>query len=88
MARIKNQNSIKEAESDVNVDDVKEADTGLSYDELGAEERVFVNVPKKFKLTLNNHAVITIEPGAQMMAKDIATHWYSIANGVTIVPKD
>lgn len=46
--------------------------------------KVIVTVPKRFRLTLDNHTTITIEPGVQKVEQFIANHWFSKANGVKI----
>ena len=50
-----------------------------------AKERVIARVPRTFRLRLSSHSVITYPEGAYAMDKEHALHWYSKANGVTIV---
>lgn len=46
--------------------------------------KVIVTVPKRFRLTLDNHTTITMEPGVQKVGRFIADHWFSKANGVKV----
>ena len=49
-----------------------------------AEDEVIVTVPKAYKLRLSHDAVHDIHPGTQRMARHLAEHWYSKAQGVEI----
>lgn len=52
------------------------------------EEVVTVNVPRPFRLTLDNHHEVRYDQiGAVLMPRSHAEHWYAQANGVTIVKK-
>ena len=49
---------------------------------------VTVEVPKPYKMTLDDHRVVHVNAGVQDMKKYLADHWYSKANGVkTYKPK-
>lgn len=45
---------------------------------------VTVTVPRGFQLRVDDHTVVPVKPGVQEMLEEHATHWYSVANGVTI----
>ena len=45
---------------------------------------VTVTVPKMFKLRLDTHAETIVQAGIQEMSLELAEHWFSKANGVTI----
>lgn len=46
---------------------------------------VFCNVPRAFKLRLNDQTTRNIAAGTTKLPTSWATHWYSVANGVTLV---
>lgn len=52
-------------------------------EKLAAEEKILVNVPKAFILTLDDHTPIQVRVGVQKMPKTMVDHWYSKAMGVT-----
>ena len=56
-------------------------------DEVTADDSVFVSVPKAFQLRLTHEKVLSIPSGARSMPRAHAEHWYSQANGVTILEK-
>ena len=47
-------------------------------------QTVTVTVPKAFKLRLDDHTEYQFQAGVQQMDPTVASHWYSVANGVTI----
>lgn len=47
-----------------------------------SEDRLMVQVPKAYKLTLDNGSPVDIHAGVQMMPREMAEHWYSKAQGV------
>lgn len=49
------------------------------------DELVAVNVPKGFRLRLDNQIVVPVSAGAQRLPRRIAEHWYAKANGVKLV---
>ena len=51
--------------------------------QVSSDDRILVNVPKGFTLTLDNGHPCPINPGTQMLARTLANHWYAKANGVT-----
>ena len=55
-----------------------------SLEALEAEEKVIVNVPKEYTVQLTGHVPVKVYPGQQRMAKSMAEHWWSKANGVEI----
>lgn len=55
----------------------------VQAEDLG--ESVIVSVPRAFNLRITNEKVIQYPMGAYSMPKDHAEHWYSKANGVTVV---
>jgi hypothetical protein len=59
----------------------------LAADKLAEQDgaKVIVNVPKAFRLTLNDGRTIPYPAGAYGMPVKHADHWYSKANGVTVV---
>lgn len=61
------------------------ADAALAQDKVDATDKVIVNVPKAFKLTLNNGVCVDYPMGAYGMQRTHAEHWYAKANGVTLV---
>ena len=65
------------------------ADTTEQAPEVAASvatsgKTVTVTVPRGFQLRVDDHTVRVIKPGVQEMLEEHATHWYSVANGVTI----
>lgn len=58
---------------------------GYKSGEEKQEPEVEVNVPKAFKLTDDGHIMHNYSVGRQKMPKSHAEHFYSIANGVTIL---
>ena len=53
-------------------------------DSLSKEPQVIVLVPTAFTLQLDGHVPLKVLPGQQRMARSLAEHWWSKANGVTI----
>lgn len=49
------------------------------------DEIIMANVKQAFNFTDDNHKTTRYEAGAQKMPRSHAEHWYSQANGVTIV---
>lgn len=49
------------------------------------KDSVIVNVPRAFRLRIDSHKVINYPKGAYSMHKDHASHWFSVASGVTVV---
>jgi hypothetical protein len=58
-----------------------EADPEVATEEV---KTVTVTAPRGFQLRLDDHTVLTVKPGVQEMPEHLATHWYAVANGVTI----
>lgn len=52
--------------------------------EIADDDIVTALVPKRFKLTLDNHHTIDVHPGTQDMPRAHAEHWFSKNMGVTI----
>ncbi len=50
-------------------------------------EFVTVTVPRAFKLRTGVHVEREFKAGVQEMERELAEHWYSVANGVTIYEK-
>ena len=73
----------QEAEAKVEATAEQEAEVKV---EATAKKMVTAIVPKNYRLMLDNHSVIEIKAGTQEMEESIAKHWYSIANGVKIIP--
>lgn len=68
----------------------KQEDESLNASEPAKAEQVqdgsvAVNVPKAFKLTLNNFTTVSFQAGPQRMKREHAEHWYSVKNGVVII---
>ena len=50
-------------------------------------DMVTVTVPRPFKLRVDNFREVTVPAGVQEMERELAEHWYSVANGVRIYQK-
>lgn len=66
---------------------VVEAAQAAAEAKAQGEEVVTVNVPRAFRLTLDDRTEVAYHPGAAMMPISHAEHWYAQANGVTILKK-
>lgn len=55
--------------------------------EVEVVEFVTVTVPRAFKLRTGVHVEREFKAGVQEMERELAEHWYSVANGVTIYGK-
>jgi len=49
-----------------------------------AVKMVTVTAPRGFNLRLDDHTVLAVKAGVQEMPEHLATHWYAVANGVTV----
>jgi hypothetical protein len=100
MATAKPSNKSKQPEADQNqqpdsaasADDVTQtkddAEGKAPVIEAAATEQLTVVVPKRFQLTVGNGKILKFAPGVQKMDPEIANHWYTKANGVTIFNAD
>lgn len=53
-----------------------------------SEDRVLVNAPNGFTLTLDDGTPVPVRKGVQMMQRDLVDHWYAKANGVALYDPD
>jgi len=51
-------------------------------------DQVVVTIPKRFQVTMKDGKVLKFLPGVQKINREVAEHWYSKANGVTIFNAD
>ena len=71
----------KKAKNEVPVEPIPEAVEPMVNETV---QTVTVTVPKAFKLRLDDHTEYQFQAGVQQMDPTVASHWYSVANGVTI----
>ena len=50
-----------------------------------SDDMVVANVPKAFKLTLDDHTPVNYVQGTVKMPREHAEHYYAVAHGVTIL---
>ena len=48
------------------------------------DDMVVVNVPRGFRLSLDDYSQFEFHAGTQTVPREYAEHWYSQAHGVTI----
>ena len=81
------------AEDQMNIKTTMKKDKDVSVAEISVvesplkAETVTVTVPKAYILRNDTHAEVHIKAGVQEMSLVDASHWYSVANGVTIYSK-
>lgn len=66
------------------VTDLPDGPQGEEHVPARKEVMVTANVPKGFRLTLDDGTQLAYSIGAQLMPQSHAEHWYAQANGVTI----
>ena len=71
----------KKAKKEVPIEPIPEAVAPVVDETI---QTVTVTVPKAFKLRLDDHTEYQFQAGVQQMDPTVASHWYSVANGVTI----